>query len=364
MSSPNDDRLNLTKAMLARSQGAGGSRRFRGAGVIILFGLPRSGTSWLGKIFDSHPDTLYRHEPDMFLSDDRMPSYHTVGDRDRYGEVACEYLERMIRCNSSHAAGPPPYFTKNYRDPLSRLLRLGILFAVRKVEGVAGALKRQGRIPVPEFVRGGSGFPRCVVIKSITSLGQARLFAEARPETRIIVMLRHPCGQIESMMRGLALGKLPELWPVGLPPPAKIETMGFSRDTLKKLPPVEQLGWGWALWNQTLLDDFGGAERARIIRYEDLAANPEQVTRELFAFAGLSWDPQTAAFLQTSTSANQADSYFRVVRDPAVAASKWRTGLSPEDQDRILGIAEQVPAGRLFAAVSDVGSRAKDTLCM
>ena len=32
--------------------------------LILLFGQPRSGTTWIGKIFDSHPDTLYRHEPD------------------------------------------------------------------------------------------------------------------------------------------------------------------------------------------------------------------------------------------------------------------------------------------------------------
>ena len=32
--------------------------------VTLVFGLPRSGTTWLGKIFDSHPMTLYRHEPD------------------------------------------------------------------------------------------------------------------------------------------------------------------------------------------------------------------------------------------------------------------------------------------------------------
>ena len=31
---------------------------------ILLVGLPRSGTTWVGKIFDSHPSTLYLHEPD------------------------------------------------------------------------------------------------------------------------------------------------------------------------------------------------------------------------------------------------------------------------------------------------------------
>jgi Sulfotransferase family len=33
-------------------------------GLILVLGAPRSGTTWLGKIFDSHPDVLYRHEPE------------------------------------------------------------------------------------------------------------------------------------------------------------------------------------------------------------------------------------------------------------------------------------------------------------
>ena len=31
---------------------------------ILILGAPRSGTTWLAKIIDSHPDVLYRHEPD------------------------------------------------------------------------------------------------------------------------------------------------------------------------------------------------------------------------------------------------------------------------------------------------------------
>ena len=32
--------------------------------LVLLFGMPRSGTTWIGKIFDSYPDTVYRHETD------------------------------------------------------------------------------------------------------------------------------------------------------------------------------------------------------------------------------------------------------------------------------------------------------------
>jgi hypothetical protein len=31
---------------------------------VIILGLPRSGTTWISKILDSHPAVVYRHEPD------------------------------------------------------------------------------------------------------------------------------------------------------------------------------------------------------------------------------------------------------------------------------------------------------------
>src|SRR6185312_4530492 len=47
-----------------RTRGARRRRRAVMKPCILIFGLPRSGTTWIGKLFDSHPDTLYRHEPD------------------------------------------------------------------------------------------------------------------------------------------------------------------------------------------------------------------------------------------------------------------------------------------------------------
>jgi hypothetical protein len=33
------------------------------ARLLLVVGAPRSGTTWLGKILDSHPHVVYRHEP-------------------------------------------------------------------------------------------------------------------------------------------------------------------------------------------------------------------------------------------------------------------------------------------------------------
>ena len=55
-----------SKAMAARTARASdGTER-----VVFVLGGARSGTTWLAKILDSHPDVLYRHEPDIALRGD------------------------------------------------------------------------------------------------------------------------------------------------------------------------------------------------------------------------------------------------------------------------------------------------------
>ena len=56
---------------------AGSSVEALAATAILIVGAPRSGTTWLAKIFDSHPATLYRHEPDEIV-----PARDTIQDKD------------------------------------------------------------------------------------------------------------------------------------------------------------------------------------------------------------------------------------------------------------------------------------------
>lgn len=329
-------------------RGAAQGTALDGSGVVLIFGLSRSGTSWLGKIFDSHPDVLYRNEPDLIVRDERLPNVVLDEDSGPYRELAREFLCRLIDGRSLKAAGPPPYLPKNYRSPVAELLRRGILLGLGAVEhGVASAQWLQ-RIAIPDFVRRTAQAPR-VVVKSVSN-GRASLFAEVWPQSRIVVILRHPCGQIESEARGVALGKFERRGTnLALAQSRRAEKMGLRLDSVDELSPIEQFAWRWAFWNQLLLDQFGGASRAKIVLYDDLAADPHGVTRELFSFAGLSWHPQTAAFLDSSTSKDGSRHYFGVMREAATAANRWRDRLSEEDKNRILGIARQVPVGGLFA---------------
>src|SRR5689334_7526498 len=83
--------------------------------LVLLFGTPRSGTSWLGKIFDSHPDTLYKHEPDRTLN---IPLAPGLEKTDQLVASIRDFCARLPLVNTPHVAGRLPVFQKRYRSGL------------------------------------------------------------------------------------------------------------------------------------------------------------------------------------------------------------------------------------------------------
>ena len=63
--------------------------------TVLLFGMPRSGTTWLGKIFDSHPDTLYRHEPDSRGTLNTLPMLPIESDVEKHRSFLLDYVAKL-----------------------------------------------------------------------------------------------------------------------------------------------------------------------------------------------------------------------------------------------------------------------------
>src|SRR4051794_31786731 len=83
------------------------------ASAILVLGFPRSGTTWLAKIFDSHPDVLYRHEPDELTMTD--PGLTPAA------QIRAWLLQRGLR-----AAGKRPSFPKSWRLAPLATVRAGL----------------------------------------------------------------------------------------------------------------------------------------------------------------------------------------------------------------------------------------------
>jgi hypothetical protein len=226
-------------------------------------------------------------------------------------------------------------------------------------------LKLLGRIPrtgqiansidVPDFLDLDADRYRRIVVKSVSGMGRVGLVAAAAPYSRIIVIVRHPCGQVASMVRGIRDGMFEDDIPVaGLWATPVASRLGLTKEKLAAESLVGKLAWSWVVHNEMAAEALKKVRHGHAVKYIDLAERPEATARMLFQFCGLDWRPQITRFLAASTKATGREGYYRLVRDPLQAATKWRHELPQDDIRRILNIAKNSTIfGEFFKQNSD-----------
>ena len=325
-----------------------------GRAPILLVGLPRSGTTWLAKIFDSHPDVIYRHEPDESLHRPPFPSFPIPDQFDLYREEAAAYVRRLTNVRTLRAVGTFPVFRKNYRSSISHSLRLVEMVALRLAER-AGLSSVTRAIPIPDLARTGSGVLQPTIVKSVNLVGLAGLFVSAIPELRTILIVRHPCGYVASQMRGLREGRfVQDETSLEILSSEDTKRRGLTLKRLVAMPMVEQLAWKWLIYNEKALSDLSGLAGVKVIRYPDLAENAVQVANHLFAFAGIPWHGETERFVHASQHSRSGYRYYGVFRDAAFKddLDRWRQVLSDDQIRSIFDIVADSRAGQLFGEPS------------
>jgi hypothetical protein len=303
------------------------------ATAILIVGAPRSGTTWLAKILDSHPDVLYRHEPDEAV---------------RGGGSIEASIALWARQRDPRTAGKRPFFPKSWQSAPARLLRTGLTYA-----GAAASRIGCAAWPIPDL--GAIGRSR-LVIKSVRLSAGIGDFARACPDGRALLILRHPCGQVASVMRGTKDGRF-DLAEAGTDMPfdeaaaiAFAARHGMEEPAFQSLPDAAKYAWSWREFNETAVGSIVGQPNARVVVYEDLCARSLEETRAILAFAGLPWSQQTEIFLRRSTSYDGPAGYYAVVRNSISAAERWRTSMSPAEQNAVRGVVADSPLVRYWPA--------------
>lgn len=104
-----------------------GSYRYANKTIFIL-GVPRSGTSWIGKMFDAHPDVLYRHEPDILVRNTELPFICDDDQVCAYRGEAAEWLNTLAAISAPQirrlAADFSEKFSHHWTDGVASCLHL------------------------------------------------------------------------------------------------------------------------------------------------------------------------------------------------------------------------------------------------
>jgi hypothetical protein len=312
---------------------------------IFLFSSARSGSTWLAKIFDSRPDVLYLHEPD--LADrglDLLPYWFEDAPTDRQTSQARRYLERLIKARTPRATGTRPFFSKTYRNPVQEITRRGLIYVAKAGER-SGADWFRDHMKIPDLSNG--HIEPMIVLKSVTGLGRVESFLKAsNGQVRPILLIRHPCGYVRSMLQGEKLGLLNRMPALGTLLDTRSARALSAREALNGSDDViSRLAWDWLLSNSEAQIAVKAAHGVTVT-YETLARDTLAEIRRLFARIGLDWQPETEEFL--GRASKPGGTYYSVFRDAAQSVDRWRGELDGSAIERIRAITSRGAIGREF----------------
>lgn len=247
--------------------------------LVAIHGAPRSGTSWLGQLFNSSEHVAYRYQP--------LFSY---AFRDWVTETSTrDQIEGFIRA----------------------LLETDDDFVLqRNAASLAGYTLEFRKLAITHLV-----------YKEVRHHEILENLLVRVPQAVGIGIVRHPCAVIHSWARA----------PREFDPSWSLKAEWRAAE----LKNAQHAGnwYGFVRWKR-LAELFCRLEkewpgRFLIVRYESLAARPFTEVRKLFAGCRLEFSDQVATFVERSQSMDDGSPYG-VMRDRSAGFESWRRGLDSE----------------------------------
>ncbi|MDQ4094727.1 MAG: sulfotransferase [Actinomycetota bacterium] len=305
---------------------------------VLIVGVPRSGTTWVGRVLEHTDGVTFIGEPDsehkepfalrakrglgrfpLLAPGDSVPAYEALWDLALAGRSPSRSpIERAGRFLVRGAAVPAIHRAVDPRAPRST----GRLALVRRLAHR------------PSTPANGDH----VVVKSVFVPLALDWLLSRRPDVATVVVERNPYNVVSSW---LAMGFIPFPWhedkrlddlvlgPLGLPP-------------LPSNPsPVEEIAWQVGVLSSVLRDVARKHPSIQLVTHEDLCRAPETLYKEVCHRAGLVWTETTQDYLANS---NVPGTGYEPKRVAAEQPDKWRKRLTQHQVEEITKVLGEFPA--------------------
>jgi hypothetical protein len=333
---PGDSRMSASDPSAPNADvsplGSEGDARLRGhpSQPILVTGMHRSGTSWVGKMLCAGGDFIQVSEPLNVLNrqtilSSRVERWYTYICRQNEGSYLPHYREALafqlhpFRDIRKARLGSP-------RDPV-RILKRWASFLLGRIQN------------------------RALLIRDPFAVVSLNWFAE-RLGFRVVVVVRHPLAVISSLKRLDYTFDFKNL----LDQPLLInDRLGHFRSEIEAAAraPGDVVDQGCLLWR--IIHDGVAAAKAGdpsicVVRHEDLSLNPIQGYAQLYDFLELSFGEKARAVIdEYSRDRNPKEvsvqNPFNVALDSRANLTNWKRRLADEEIERILkttrSVAEQ-----------------------
>jgi len=294
---------------------------------VIIAGISRSGTSWIGKILDSLPFTLYKFEPfhPRFFPEikEKVPYIIPRDQENASAEKALNDHVNRFHKLVSRWLNRPPFFKKSYRYPFVSNLLKYIL-----------PTSQQWILEHPIFFRTKQ---LSLVIKTIRSSFRLGWMDKILENTKFLYVMRHPLGNVNSIA-SLNWNHLSELLEVKKAI-QKGTLKGFENlyKNFKGYDYLQKEALFWRLSVETALNDGKKIPYFKVIIYEELCNKPHQIIKEVFDFLDWELAKSTKNFVEESTKTHKVDP-SSVYKESKYVASKWKFSLTKEEKEKIAHI--------------------------
>ncbi len=324
---------------------------------ILVVGVPRSGTSWVGTVLGRTKGAVYLEEPDNHL---RFPfalrakrwvpggHYPALAADDEASDYEMLWQNAFAMDEGRNAAE----FSR--RERAQRLVAFRLLRSARKEQiwralsqpdRVAPRLRAAQALAIPERPPASAEH---LVVKSVYAPLTVEWIA-ARFPTMVVIVLRDLLNVLSSWV---------ELDWLGRPGDDILDTFDplvqeqLAADFGLSLPeaggsPLSHAAWLLGLLTYALKDAADRHPDWHVVAHEDLCRSPSDRFRELAGKLGLSWSVAEDRLLEEMNGSGRGSETFRVASGlPQI----WRSRLDPNQVREIAAVLEAFPFDRAGTA--------------